>query len=111
MIINEKEAGLIDAGKLKAVIRKERVKENVGDIAFEAKGVPYMIVEKKHWTLRRINAQRGTRDFSCKSAYHFKIMYQNVYGEKYDGRSKDLYWMILVEGDEKQRTLEEVFIR
>jgi len=111
MEINEKEAGLIDAGKLKAVVRKERVKENVGDIAFVVKGVPYMIVEKKHWTLRRINAQRGTRDFSCKSAYHFKIMYQNVYEEKYDGRSKDLYWMILVEGDEKQRSLEEIFVR
>jgi len=111
MEINEKEAGLIDAGKLKAVIRKENVREDVGDIAFEIKGVVYKIVEKKHWTLRRINAQRGTRDFSCKNAWHFKIMFQNVYESKYDGKSKDLYWMILVEGDEKQRTLEEVFIR
>ena len=111
MIINEKEAALIDAGKLKAVIRKEDIKEHVGDIAFEVRGVPYRVLEKKHWTLRRINAQRGTRDFSCKSAYHFKIMFQNVYGAKYDGRSKDLYWMMRVKGDEKQRTLEEVFIR
>ena len=110
MEISDKEAGLLDAGKHKAVIRKELVKEQVGDAAFEIKGVVYKVKEKKRWTLRRINSDRGTREFGCKTARHFKVMYEAVYG-KYMGKSKELYWLIVLTRDKSQETLEVLYPR
>lgn len=105
MELSSKEAGLLDAGKHKAVIRKDPVKEHVGDAVFEIKGVIYRIKEKKRWTLRRINSDRGTREFGCKTARHFKVMYEALYG-KYVGNSKDIYWLIVLTKDKSQETLE-----
>jgi hypothetical protein len=110
MKISDKEKGLLKAGKHKAVIRKENVKEQVGDVAFEIDGVVYRVGEKKHWTLRRCNSDRGTREFGCKTARHFKLMYEAIYG-KYIGNSKDLYWLIVLTRDKSQETLEMLYPR
>jgi hypothetical protein len=110
MEISDKEAALLKTGKHKAIIRKDPVKEQVGDVVFEIDGVVYRIKEKKRWTLRRINSDRGTREFGCKSARHFKLMYEAVYGT-YVGKSKEVHWLIVLTRDKSQETLEVIYPR
>jgi len=108
MKITDKEKRMITSGKMKAVIRSSNIKENIGEIAFEIDNIAYIIVDKKHWTLRRINAQRGKRDFGTTSSLHFKFMYEVIYG-KYDGKSKDLFWLIVVKPNKKQSLLKVIY--
>ena len=104
MEISDKEKTMIEAGKHRAIIRKEGVKERIGDVIFDINGIIYIIKGKHHWTLRRINSQRGTIDFGCKTAAQFRLMYNMVYGQ-YFGKSKELYWLITVKKDKVQKTL------
>jgi len=45
MQITDKERVMLESGKHKAVIRKEEVKQRVGDVAFEIDGIVYIIKE------------------------------------------------------------------
>lgn len=104
MKISEKEAELIAEGKLHAVIRKVNISERVGDILFDVDDIAYRFVEKKKWSLFRVAADRGKRDFSCAGIFEFKVLYDSLYGD-YSKHKKDIVYMIVFKAEKKQKTL------
>lgn len=104
MRITDKEAALIEGGRISAVIRWNNIPENIGDILFSIGKNTYRLTDKFRWTVHRCASQRGGKDWKCSDLLLYKATFTFLYG-KYNEHKNEIVYLLVFKKD-TQKSLE-----